>query len=426
MFVIYEKDKQKLPIKIWLNNVGEIEPECLQQALNLSNLPFAYKWISLMPDCHYGFGVPIGGILATENVIIPNAVGLDISCGMGFVQTNIPVSLIQNPYTMKSSIPDTLLQQIIGQTMRNIPVGFKHHKEKQICKALDNFKDYYNNCNLIEETTIEIDFVNDLKDEIERGYYQIGTLGGGNHFLEFQEDEKGMLCIMVHSGSRNFGYKIAKYFDKVAKELNKKWFSQVPKEWDLAFLPTNSLEGQSYIMWMRLAMNFAKENRQVMMEKIKEIVFNTVQRYTDFKKTKFSNEINAHHNYADIENHYNKNVWIHRKGAIRVREGEIGIIPGAMGSYSYIVKGLGNPESFYSCSHGAGRKMSRKKAKEEIPIQTTIEDLNNQKIVLGKHNKEDVSEECRFAYKNIDTVIQNQLDLITPIKKLKTIGVIKG
>jgi len=410
MFVLYEKEKQKLPIKIWLENKEQLEIGAYDQAINLSNLPFAYKWVCLMPDVHEGYGMPIGGVIATENVIIPNAVGVDIGCGIIYAHTNIPVSLLRNTKTSSG----TLVQNITGQIMRDVPTGFEHHKEPQQCNTsvglLYTFQTH--------ETIFEKDIAN-LQ-------YQVGTLGGGNHFIELQEDKEGMLSIMIHSGSRNFGFKIANHFNKIAKELNKKWYSQVLPEWDLAFLPVESKEGEEYIFWMNTALDFAKENRQLMMERVKNIVFNMIKKYTDFKGINILLEVNAHHNYADIENHYNKNVWIHRKGAIRVREGELGIIPGAMGSYSYIVEGLGNHESFFSCSHGAGRIMSRKKASEEISIDKMMNDLKEKDIVLGVARKDNITDESRFAYKDIDQVINNELDLVKPIKRLRTVAVIKG
>ncbi|MBM7855998.1 tRNA-splicing ligase RtcB [Desulfohalotomaculum tongense] len=396
MFTIYDKEKQKYPIKVWLENREQIEKSCLQQAINLSNLPFIHRWVALMPDTHSGYGMPIGGVIATEGVVIPNAVGVDIGCGMAFAETNIHKSELQGPK----------LNFLIGQIMRNIPTGFDHHKQKQPCRVLDEFID---RCRYESQPR-------ELVNEIERGYYQIGTLGGGNHFIEIQEDEQGMVNIMLHSGSRNFGLKIAKYFNNLASQLNDRWFRQV----QLSFLSADSKEGKSYIQWMNLALNFARENRQKMLNVVKDELTKL------FPHVKFTGEVNAHHNYASFERHYGRDVWVHRKGAIRVREGELGIIPGAMGSYSYIVKGKGNKESFYSCSHGAGRKMSRKKARENYSVQETINDLKKQGVVLGKNKKSDVSDECRWAYKDIDFVIGQELDLIEPVKKLKTMAVIKG
>ncbi len=399
MFVLYDKEKHLKPVKIWLENVEQLDRDCLQQALNLSNLPFIHKWVALMPDTHSGFGMPIGGVIACEGIVIPNAVGVDIGCGMGFIDTNIH----------KSELTENEYKNLVGQIMRDIPTGFNHHKDKQTSRVLaqtgkDNF--YKNN--------------KDLYDEIDRGYYQIGTLGGGNHFIELQEDEKGFISIMVHSGSRNFGYKIAKYYNQLAKELNKKWNSKVPVEYDLAFLPIDSPEGMEYIKWMNLALDFAWESRGKMMDVVKDKLSKQLPHI------KFSDEVNAHHNYASLETHYGKEVWVHRKGAISAEKGKLGIVPGAMGSYSYIVEGLGNPESFNSCSHGAGRKMSREQAKKEFSVEKTILDLKEQGIILGKNKKSDVNDEVRWAYKDIDFVIEQELDLIKPIKKLKTLCVIKG
>ncbi|MGI6412105.1 MAG: RtcB family protein [Syntrophomonadaceae bacterium] len=401
MFVIYNKKNQRVPIKVWLENINQIEEGCLQQAINLSNLPFLHKWVALMPDTHQGYGMPIGGVIAAEGVIIPNAVGVDIGCGMAFVETNIH----------KDEISIKEYQGLIGHIMQDIPTGFDHHAKKQKCKTLEQSE---------FAKAIKYKTMPEGLPQIEEGYYQIGTLGGGNHFIELQEDEEGILCIMIHSGSRNFGYKVARYYNNKAKELNKKWSSAVPIEYDLAFLPIDSETAKEYISWMTLALEFARENREVMLNVVKRHLLKIIP------SIEFKNEVNAHHNYAAKEYHYGKNVWVHRKGAIRAREGETGIIPGAMGSYSYIVKGKGNPESFNSCSHGAGRKLGRRQAKKQFSVEKTIADLREKGVILGKDNKRDVSEESRFAYKDIDFVIGQELDLIEPIKKLKTIAVIKG
>jgi len=410
VFTLYKKDANRIHIKVWLSNREQLEEKCLQQADNLSNLPFAHHHIALMPDTHSGYGMPIGGVLATEGVIIPNAVGVDIGCGMAFLQTNIPVELLKT-----DTGQGKLIQVVIGDVMRSIPVGFSHHKKPQESKVLDYA------CSRGTPYTEE-----ELVPEIEAGYYQLGTLGGGNHFIEIQEDEEGKVGIMLHSGSRNFGYKVCKYFNKLAKKLNKLWYSSVPKEYDMAFFPWESEEGLQYVHWMNLALEFARENRSQMMIKTKYTLLDLVQKYTGFSGYQVGETIDCHHNYATIEHHFDKNVWVHRKGAIRARKGDIGIIPGAMGSYSYIVEGLGNPESFHSCSHGAGRNFSRKKAKEKYSIQDVLEDLKTKGVILGKYKKDDVAEECRMAYKDIDFVIGQELDLITPIKKLQTIGVVKG
>lgn len=203
------------------------------------------------------------------------------------------------------------------------------------------------------------------------------------------------------------------------------YYSSVPDEYRLAFLPVVSEAGRGYINWMNLALDFAQENRDKMMSVVTEILTTKVQKYLVTTPT-YSSRINAHHNYASLEHHFGKNLWVHRKGAIRAREGELGIIPGAMGSYSYIVKGLQNDDSFHSCSHGAGRLMSRRQAMNTFTVEQVMVDLKEQKVVLGKNSKADIAEESRFAYKDIDFVISQELDLITPVKKLKTLGVVKG
>jgi len=400
MFELYDPTQQKVPIKIWLTSLEDIEPGCLQQAMNLANLPFIYKWVALMPDTHQGYGMPIGGVIATKDYIIPNAVGVDIGCGMAFVETNIH----------HQQLDFAEYSNLVGQIMRAVPTGFEHHKKPRPCLTME-----------------EDEWAQKVRDQhftelpnIEDGYYQVGTLGSGNHFIELQQDEAGLLCVMVHSGSRNFGYKVCEYFNKLAKKLNQSDSRKVPPEYDLAYLPISAPEGQDYINWMNLALRFARENRQAMMEVVKRELTRLLP------AIEFRGEVNAHHNYAALENHYGQDVWVHRKGAISARAGEPGIIPGAMGSTSYIVSGLGNPESFMSCSHGAGRRMSRHQAMKQFTVQETVEDLQSRGIAFGKRNKKDASDEARWAYKDIDAVIRNELDLVKPVKKLETLAVIKG
>jgi tRNA-splicing ligase RtcB len=410
MFTI-KTDQIKYPIKVWLKDINQIEPGCLEQAEHLANLPFIHKWISIMPDTHVGMGMPIGGVVATKNVVIPNAVGVDIGCGMAYVGTNIKVSELKEIKTGNGSF----IQALVGDILRNIPVGFNHHKAKQPCVALD-------------KATAEMDkyIVNsELMKEIEAGYYQAGTLGGGNHFIEIQESDNGLLGIMIHSGSRNFGKKICDYYHKAAKSLNEKWYSTLPEEWQLAFLPTDSEEGKQYINWMNLALDFAYENRALMLISVQNILDRLMNKYVN-NDYQYMDLINCHHNYAAIEHHYGANVWVHRKGATRARNGELAVIPGAMGSYSYIVEGLGNEESFCSSSHGAGRQYSRKGAMEKFSTEQVMLDLREQGVVLGKNNKADVAEESRFAYKNIDEVMENQKDLVKAVMRLKSVGVVKG
>ncbi len=410
MFII-ENENTKFPIKVWLEKESDIDESCLLQAYNLANLPFIHKWVALMPDTHTGMGMPIGGVIATKDVIVPNAVGVDIGCGMGFVGTDIKVSQIKDITTGNG----TFIQAMVGDILRNIPVGRMHQKKPQECLVLDR---------ALEEKEKYIDTL-ELFEQIQNGYYQIGTLGGGNHFIEIQEDENGFLGIMLHSGSRNFGKRICDLFHTKARELNEKWYSRVPDDFRLAFLPIDSKEGKKYINWMNLALDFAYENRKHMMNTTKLILERYMSKFTNIDFS-YTMEINCHHNYASHENHYGEDVWVHRKGATRVREKELAVIPGAMGSYSYVVEGFGNKLSFDTSSHGAGRKYSRTVAMEKFTVEEVMVDLKNNGIILGKHSKKDVPEESRFAYKDIDAVMENQKDLVRPIKKLKTIGVVKG
>lgn len=399
------------PIKIWLEKEQDLEESCLEQALHLAQLPFLHKWVCLMPDTHTGMGMPIGGVIAAKGVVIPNAVGVDIGCGMAYVKTSIPVKALKETMTGSGN----LVQGIVGDILRNIPVGFAHHKTPMPCYTLDR---------AMEELSLyEAD--SELLGQLEAGYFQVGTLGGGNHFIELQEDEEGFLSVMLHSGSRHFGKSVCDYFHQKAREQNCRWYSQVPDEYRLAFLPVDTPEGRQYLNWMNLSMDFARENREKLILAVKAVLEKWIGRYTDLV-LKYEEEINCHHNYAALENHFGENVWVHRKGAVRARKGELTVIPGAMGSYSYVVRGLGNSESFCTSSHGAGRAYSRRGAMEAFSCEEVMVDLKNQGVILGKKNKKDVAEESRFAYKDIDRVMENQKDLVEPVRRLRTIGVVKG
>ena len=411
MFVLYEEDKMKFPVKVWLDSPGELEETCKKQAYHLSQLPFLHKWVCLMPDTHAGMGMPIGGVIAADGVVIPNAVGVDIGCGMAYTETNIPLEALRSVQTENGN----LIQAMVGDIMRNIPVGFSHHKTVMPCYTLDRA---FDEMDLYEQD-------GELLGQLEAGYFQIGTLGGGNHFIELQEDQNGYLSIMLHSGSRHFGKSVCDYFHTKARVLNARWHSEIPDEYRLAFLPVDSAEGMQYLNWMQLSMDYAKENREKMMLAVKAIIEKWTGKYLDLT-LEFSHDINCHHNYASFETHYGKEVWVHRKGAVSAQNGELAVIPGAMGSYSYVVMGKGCPESFCSSSHGAGRQYSRKGAMNQFTNEEVLADLAKQNVILGKRKKSDVAEESRFAYKNIEAVMKNQTDLVIPVKQLKTVGVVKG
>ena len=412
MFVISnDRFDTRVPVRVWLSSEEKIEEGCLKQAVHLAKLPFVHRWVSLMPDTHMGKGMPIGGVIAAKGTIIPNAVGSDIGCGMIFVPMNVQLAQIQGIMTGNGS----LIQLLVGDILRNIPTGINRYKMPQESAVLDRAKEQME---LYEQNP-------ELTGLIADGYYQTGTLGGGNHFIELQVDEEGYLGIMIHSGSRHMGKEICDHFHKKARELNEKWYSQVPDEWRLAFLPVDTEEGKQYIRWMNLALDYAYENRQRMLDRVMEIVTRQLKKHADVD-AEYGEINNCHHNYAAIENHYGENVWVHRKGATRARAGETAVIPGAMGSFSYVVEGLGNPESFCSSSHGAARAYSRTGAMAAFSTEQVIMDLRERQVVLGKHKKNDVAEECRFAYKDIDMVMEQQKDLVKPLKKLRTVGVVKG
>ncbi len=412
MFVISnDRFDTRVPVKVWLESEEKIEQGCLEQAIHLAKLPFVHRWVCLMPDTHQGKGMPIGGVIGTREVIIPNAVGSDIGCGMIFAPMNVKLTEIQGIATGNGS----LIQLLVGDILRNIPVGVNRYKTPQESRVLDEAK----------EQMEQYEANPELLSLIEDGYYQTGTLGGGNHFIELQVDEEGYLGLMIHSGSRHMGKEICDVFHKKARDLNEKWYSKVPDEYRLAFLPVDTEEGGQYIRWMNLALRYAYENRERMMDRVMELAAKQIKKHAGVD-AEFGEVINCHHNYAAIEHHYGENLWVHRKGATRARAGEIAVIPGAMGSYSYVVEGLGNPESFCSSSHGAGRAYSRKGAMEAFSTEQVILDLRAREVVLGKQKKNDVAEECRFAYKDIDLVMEQQKDLVKPVKKLRTVGVVKG
>ena len=404
---VIKDEGMNVPVKLWLD---EVEESASKQIDNLAQLPFAYHHIAIMPDCHAGYGMPIGGVLATKGIVIPNAVGVDIGCGMCAVKTSLQAKQLDNE-TIKKIFGGS--KEYHGGIRSEIPVGMNRHSKEQ------------------DETLMpkgEVDWVFDslkytvVKEEYQSALTQIGTLGGGNHFIEFQKDQDGYIWIMIHSGSRNLGYKVANYYNNLAIKLNDKWHTKVPKEWQLAFLPLDSKEGQYYLIEMNYCVEFALANRRLMMVRIFDSIYKTLGENT------FSPEgdiINIAHNYATMEHHFGQDVMVHRKGATLAREGTIGIIPGSQGSKSYIVRGLGNPESFTSCSHGAGRVMSRTKAQATLNLEEEIQKMNAKGIVHGIRTQKDL-DECASAYKNIDTVMENQKDLVEIVTELTPLAVIKG
>ena len=338
-------ETERVPINLWLD---DIEEGALQQAKDIANLPVSYSHVAIMPDSHQGYGMPIGGVLATENAIIPNAVGVDIGCGMCSLRTN------------QEEIDIGRLKKIMGRVRNTVPVGFSHHDKKQDKEWMPEL-----------EGELPI-----VRQEYESALKQVGTLGGGNHFIEIQKGSDGYIWIMIHSGSRNIGFTTAKHYHDLAKEKNK-GRDDVPK--DLAFFREDTDEFSLYINEMNYCIDFALANRKLMMERVKNAFAEEIS------GVEFSDFINKPHNFAARETHFGKELIVHRKGATRARKDELGMIPGSQGAPSFIVKGKGNPEAFESCSHGAGRVMSRTKAKKTLSLEEESKPLE-EKGIIARHS----------------------------------------
>jgi len=375
---------EKLPIKTWTE---AIEGGALQQARNLAGLPFAFSHIALMPDVHEGYGMPIGGVLATTGgFIIPNAVGVDIGCGVVALQTGA------------TAVTAEQVRQVLARARELIPVGFKHHRQPQPWDGFD------------VAPSIPI-----ILRELASARRQLGTLGGGNHFCSVEKGSDGHIWLMVHSGSRNIGLKVASDYNKLAKEINKKR-KLVPREFDLAPLNLAEETGKEYFAAMQFCLDFARANRELLAKRFHDAFAAAVPAAAVLSR------VEIHHNYAARERHDHADVVVHRKGAISARAGERGIIPGSMGTPSYIVEGLGNRESFNSASHGAGRAMSRREANRVITED--MADAAMRGIVCTPWNGDYA--EAPMAYKDIEKVMDCQRDLVKPLVKLMPLGVMKG
>lgn len=387
--------KERVPVKAWTD---QIESNAIQQLKNCASMPFIHKHVAVMPDVHYGMGATVGSVIPTKGAIIPSSVGVDIGCGMCAVRTTLTSH--QLPETLKP------LRETIEKV---VPIGFSDHgndapkKSERAWLAMQ--KDYQQ----IEEKHPQI------KGK-RHPLQQVGTLGGGNHFIEICLDEADSVWIMLHSGSRGTGNRIGSYFISKAKEEMERMFIHLPDQ-NLAYFAEGSELFYEYVNAVHWAQEYAKVNRDVMMDQILSIMGS---HFTDFDIT--DEAINCHHNYVEKENHFGSNVWVTRKGAVRAREGDLGIIPGSMGAKSFIVRGKGNPESFHSCSHGAGRKMSRSAAKKQFTVQ------DHEIATMGVECRKDdgVLDETPSAYKDIDEVMANQSDLVDVVHTLKQIVCVKG
>src|SRR5574344_1181926 len=386
-------EMNKVTVKLW---ASQLDAHAWEEVNNLTTLPFLFRHLAFMPDLHGGKRMPIGAVLATKGAVIPNAVGVDIGCGMCAVKTSLKVEDIPQ---------EDLRKQILRGIRKQIPLGFDHHKEAQDESKMPQ--------------GFDIDSLTVVKRQYESAKKQVGTLGGGNHFIELQKDVEGTLWVMIHSGSRNLGAQVGGFYNEKAKVMNRRWFSSVSPEIDMAFLPMQSEEAHQYWNEMNYCVEFALCNRRLMMERICSVIGEANP------DAQFEPMINRAHNYAVWENHFDENVIVHRKGATRAREGEVGIIPGSQGTRSYIVEGLGNPDSFQSCSHGAGRAMSRTEAVRNLSLEAEVSRLEELGIVHAIRGQKDL-EEAAGAYKDIDEVMANQTDLVKIVTALSPVAVIKG
>ena len=380
----------RVPVRAWLPP-EEIEPGAMDQLRRAAGHPDVAVALAVMPDCHVGFGVTIGCVMPTEGAVIPNAVGVNIGCGMCAVDTGVEFN--------ERRMGREFWRGWIGNVQRNVPTGFSAHKSAQRWEGL--------------ERTLRATELQPLL--ATKAAVQLGTLGGGNHFLEAQVDERGVIWLMVHSGSRHTGLRIADHYHKLAVGLNEERAAGAPK--DLSSLPTDDAVGRDYLHDMAWATDFALESRRRMVDGMVAALEKQLKQ--DISQQLF---INIHHNFAGEEEHEGRRVVVHRKGATSAREGELGIIPGSMGTPSYIVRGRGNPLSLESCSHGAGRRMSRSAAKTKITEERFKRSLE------GTFSTASMGyvDEAPGAYKDIETVIGRQIDLIDVVHTLRPLATVKG
>jgi tRNA-splicing ligase RtcB (3'-phosphate/5'-hydroxy nucleic acid ligase) len=399
-------DGELNPIKAWVNGVG-LEASAERQLRNAANLPFIHKWIAAMPDVHWGMGATVGSVIPTKHAVIPAAVGVDIGCGMMAVKTSL-----------KGSDLPTKLKNIRTAIERAVPHG----------RTRGGGKGDRGSYNLAPQRTrnlwksLESEFKNILdkhpKVKTKRYVNQLGTLGSGNHFIEVCLDEASQVWFMLHSGSRGVGNRIGMYFiEKAKKDMARQ--QVVLPDHNLAYFPEGSPNFTDYVQAVEWAQDYASTNRQVMMENVIE----AIQKCHGVPRFKAKLEaINCHHNYVTRETHYGEEVFVTRKGAVKAGLGDMGIIPGSMGARSYIVRGKGCPESFNSCSHGAGRLMSRSEARKKFTLK------DHAKATEGVECRKDggVLDETPGAYKPIEQVMAAQSDLVEIVYTLRQIVCVKG
>ncbi|MDJ0730159.1 MAG: RtcB family protein [Crocosphaera sp.] len=381
------------PILSWADHdLGSAETK---MAKNVASLPFVYKHVALMPDVHLGKGALVGSVIATEDALIPAAVGVDIGCGMAAIKTPFKAEELEGK-----------LKKIRSEIEAAIPVGFDENKEAD--KTVTNWQNWRDFKNLHKG-------VQKLESKALK---QMGSLGGGNHFIEVCLDTEQQIWLMLHSGSRHIGNKLAQCHIDTAKELAKLASLSLPDP-DLAYFVSGTNEFAAYWHDLQWAQNYARFNRDVMMKRFKQIIDKYL---AGGKPTKSLLSVNCHHNYAAKEFHFGQEVYVTRKGAVRATKEDYGIIPGSMGAKSYIVKGKGNHNSYCSCSHGAGRLMSRNQAKKQF----TLDDLIAQTQGVECRKDSGVLDEIPGAYKPIETVMNQQTDLVEVVATLKQVLCVKG
>lgn len=387
-----------VPIKIYTQ---DIEAEAIEQLRKIAQLDFIYPHVAVMPDVHLGIGATVGSVIPTRQAIIPAAVGVDIGCGMNAVRLSLSAA----------QLPDDL-KRLRSEIERKVPVGFALHK--QVKAKSSTLSPLEKRLKVI--TDKHPGLLRMLRNFDQTWQKQLGTLGGGNHFIELCLDEQDQVWVMLHSGSRGLGNCIGTYFIERAKKEAQHRFGHVPDK-DLSYFAAGSASFDDYIEAVQWAQDYAFENRREMMRLILEAIRPHLPGFQLSKQA-----VNCHHNYVQQEQHFGEQVWVTRKGAIRAGQDELGIIPGSMGAKSYIVKGKGNPDSFCSCSHGAGRRMSRSKAKRLFDS----DDIAQQTAGIECRKDTGVVDEIPAAYKDIDTVMANQADLVDVVHTLKQIICIKG
>jgi tRNA-splicing ligase RtcB (3'-phosphate/5'-hydroxy nucleic acid ligase) len=399
-------NKGRAPVLVWTR---DIEHEAIQQLVNVSQLPIIHGHIAAMPDVHAGIGATVGSVIPTKSAIIPAAVGVDIGCGMNAVRLTIKAS----------DLPDSLYR-IRTAIETAVPVGFSQHDAGKVRGS-----QHARTARVLDQRLDSIVGKHPALMKMQKRFNetwicQIGTLGGGNHFIELCIDEEQFVWVMLHSGSRGIGNVMGRYFISAAKKDMQRHKMNLPDA-DLAYFSEGSKWFDDYVEAVDWAQDYALLNRREMMRLVLEVLARELSPRIDAWKV-MGEAINCHHNYVQRETHFGENVFVTRKGAISAREGELGIIPGSMGAKSYIVRGLGNPQSLCSCSHGAGRRMSRTAAKRKF----SRIDLEAQTAGVECRKDGGVLDEIPGAYKDIDTVMANQADLVEVVHTLKQVVCVKG